>query len=158
MKVLLCSFCSILTPRPAGNSRRVIGEGIHWFSWSPTFSRPKVALRWHSSRLWAVEPSRWPGSSSDTWGLRRCNSDLSPDLKTFMEEYRLASSFPTSRKWWRSLRIVWRRNVTGKCNQEFDFKNHISEFPLWCSGLRIWLQWIRSLQRYGFNPWPGTEG
>ena len=30
------------------------------------------------------------------------------------------------------------------------------EFLLWHSGLRIWLQWLRSLQRHRFNPQPGT--
>ena len=32
------------------------------------------------------------------------------------------------------------------------------EFPLWHSGLRIWLQWPGSLQRHGFYPWPGAVG
>ena len=32
------------------------------------------------------------------------------------------------------------------------------EFPLWCSGLRIWLQWLRSLQRCRFNSWPSAVG
>ena len=31
-------------------------------------------------------------------------------------------------------------------------------FPPWCSGLRNQLQWFRSLQRYGFDPWPGAVG
>ena len=27
---------------------------------------------------------------------------------------------------------------------------------MWHNGLRIQLQWLKSLQRYGFNTWPGN--
>ena len=33
-----------------------------------------------------------------------------------------------------------------------------SEFPLWSSGLRIWLQQLRSLPRFGLDPRPGAVG
>ena len=34
----------------------------------------------------------------------------------------------------------------------------LEEFPLWPSGLRIRLQWLRSLQRHRFLPRPGAAG
>ena len=32
----------------------------------------------------------------------------------------------------------------------------IEEFPLWCSGLRIWLHWFWLLWRWEFSPRPGN--
>ena len=34
----------------------------------------------------------------------------------------------------------------------------IYEFLLWRSGLKIWLQWLRSLRWHGFDPQPSTVG
>ena len=32
------------------------------------------------------------------------------------------------------------------------------EFPLWCSGLATWLQWLGLPRGRGFDLWSGTEG
>ena len=37
-------------------------------------------------------------------------------------------------------------------------KSLLEELLLWHSGLGIWLQWLWSLQRHGFDPWPSTVG
>lgn len=40
-----------------------------------------------------------------------------------------------------------------------EFKNRtITEFPLWCNGLKIQLWWLRLLQRHRFDPGPSTVG
>ena len=37
---------------------------------------------------------------------------------------------------------------------ELTVKGYFSqEFPQWCRGLRIQMQWLGSLQRCRFNPW-----
>ena len=53
------------------------------------------------------------------------------------------------RKILEQLRGSWRLMLYGS-------KQLCQEFPLWCSGLRIQLQQLRSLQRRGFNAWPGA--
>ena len=37
-------------------------------------------------------------------------------------------------------------------------KPEAGEFLLWHSGIKIQLQWLRSLWRRGFDPWPSTVG
>ena len=44
-----------------------------------------------------------------------------------------------------------------KLPQTYQLKTiRIFEFLLWCNGLRIWLQWLRSLWKCKFDPQPST--
>ena len=42
--------------------------------------------------------------------------------------------------------------------QNKKLKEDIAVFLLWHDGLRVQLQWLRSLWRYGFDPQPGRVG
>ena len=49
-------------------------------------------------------------------------------------------------------------NKSEKKSKNKWIKDLNEEFLLWCSGLRIWPQWLELVQRCRFNVWPSTVG
>ena len=49
-------------------------------------------------------------------------------------------------------------SLSGIMKQKAFNNFEVREFPLWHSGLRIQLRWLRSLQRCGLDPQPDAVG
>ena len=108
--------------------------------------RPQTELRrslrdWWVNIILVIFIKNWQLFSIWPVGLRLC-------LKCLLR-------FP-SRWSWTPMTLHW-EEIDSWSLQYGKFKNG-EELPLWCSGLRIQLQWIRLLQKHGFDPRPSALG